>query len=123
MSLIIPEKASFVSIYPSYRGIFIISTNSPSNIPVGPHPHEVRAGAINSFRAMLPDLPFAQGKAPLSDTEEFILEKLSAGFYEATIHTSMHLLTKHSMAEYRQKTQLSAPHRPIAAQAWQRGLG
>jgi len=104
---IIPENASFVSIYPSYGGVFIITTNSPLSIPVSPHPHEVRAVAINSIRAMLPDLLFAQGKTLFRNSKEFILEKLSAGFHQAIIHTVLHLLTKPLMAEYRQKTQLS----------------
>lgn len=63
---------------------------------------------LDGIRAMLPGLPFAQGKAPLSDPEEFTLEMSAAGFQEVTIHTVTHPVTTPTMTEYWQMIQHSA---------------
>ena len=70
------------------------------------------ARVLDGIRAMLPGLPFAESKPPLSAPEEFTREMSSAGFREVTIHTDTHLETTTTLTEYWQKTQRSAA--PVA---------
>lgn len=70
------------------------------------------AQVLDGIRALLPNLPIAKGKMPLSDPEEFTREMSSAGFHEVTIHTITHLVTTPSLTEFWQKTQRSAA--PVA---------
>jgi len=63
---------------------------------------------LDGIHALLPSLPIAGGKMPLSDPEEFTREMSAAGFREVTIHTVTHLVTTPSLTEFWQKTQRSA---------------
>jgi ubiquinone/menaquinone biosynthesis C-methylase UbiE len=67
---------------------------------------------LDGIHALLPSLPIANGKMPLSDPEEFTREMSSAGFHEVKIHTLTQLVTTPSLAEFWQKTQRSAA--PVA---------
>jgi hypothetical protein len=67
---------------------------------------------LDAIRALLPGLPLPEGKAPLSDPEDFTREMSAAGFREVTIHTVRHLVSTPSLAEFWQKTQRSAA--PVA---------
>lgn len=49
---------------------------------------------------LLPDLPFGEGKAPLSDEDELRAEMEDAGFRNVEIHTVAHTLTVPSMATF-----------------------
>jgi hypothetical protein len=70
------------------------------------------ARVLDGVHAMLPSLPVAEGKLPLSDPGEFTREMTSAGFHEVTIHTDTHLVTTPTLTEFWQKTQRSAA--PVA---------
>lgn len=67
---------------------------------------------LDSIRALLPNLPIAEGKMPLSDPEAFTREMSAVGFHEVMIHTATHLVTTPSLTEFWQKTQRSAA--PVA---------
>jgi SAM-dependent methyltransferase len=62
------------------------------------------AGAFGSvmeaIRAMLPGLPFGQGKGPLSDRDEFATEMRNAGFASVAMHTELHTLTAPSLVDF-----------------------
>ena len=70
------------------------------------------AWVLDAIHAILPSLPVAEGKMPLSDPEEFTREMFSAGFHEVTIHTATHIVTTPSLTEFWQKTQRSVA--PVA---------
>jgi ubiquinone/menaquinone biosynthesis C-methylase UbiE len=70
------------------------------------------ARVLESIHALLPSLPVAEGKMPLSDPGEFTREMSSVGFHEVTIQTVTHLVTTPSLTEFWQKTQRSAA--PVA---------
>jgi SAM-dependent methyltransferase len=55
---------------------------------------------MDGIRAMLPDLPFGDGKGPLSDSAEFTREMTAAGFRNAMVHTVTHPLTIPSLVEF-----------------------
>ncbi|MFZ5864090.1 MAG: class I SAM-dependent methyltransferase [Nitrospirota bacterium] len=55
---------------------------------------------MDGIRAMLPDLPFGDGKGPLSDPEEFRAEMTAAGFRDATVHTVTHPFSIPSLTEF-----------------------
>jgi hypothetical protein len=55
---------------------------------------------MDGIRAMLPDLPFGDGKGPLSDPDEFRGEMTAAGFRDAAVHTVTHPLTIPSLVEF-----------------------
>ena len=67
---------------------------------------------LDGIHALLPSLPIAEGKMPLSDPEEFTREMSAAGFHEVTIHTVTHLVTTPSLTEFWENTQRSAA--PVA---------
>lgn len=67
---------------------------------------------LDGIHALLPSLPVAAGKMPLSDPEEFTGEMSSPGFPEVTMHAVAHLVTTPSLTEFWQKTQRSAA--PVA---------
>jgi ubiquinone/menaquinone biosynthesis C-methylase UbiE len=70
------------------------------------------AQVLDGIHAMLPSLPVADGKLPLSDPEEFTREMSAAGFGEVTIHTVTQLVTTPSLTEFWQRVQRSAA--PVA---------
>jgi SAM-dependent methyltransferase len=70
------------------------------------------ARVLDAIHAMLPSLPVADGKMPLSDPEEFTRQMFSAGFHGVAIHTASHLVTTPSLTEFWGKTQRSAA--PVA---------
>jgi ubiquinone/menaquinone biosynthesis C-methylase UbiE len=70
------------------------------------------ARVLDAIHAMLPSLPVAKGKMPLSDPEEFTREMFSAGFHEVTIHTATHIVSTPSLTEFWGKTQRSSA--PVA---------
>lgn len=45
---------------------------------------------IESLAALMPDLPFGKGRAPLGDPDEFAEEMRAAGFRDVRIHTARH---------------------------------
>jgi SAM-dependent methyltransferase len=55
---------------------------------------------MDGIRAMLPDLPFGDGKGPLSDPSEFKRELATAGFRDVAVHTVMHPQTVPSLPEF-----------------------
>jgi SAM-dependent methyltransferase len=55
---------------------------------------------MDGIRAMLPDLPFGDGKDPLSDPDAFKGEMTAAGFRNAAVHTVTHPLTVPSLMEF-----------------------
>jgi len=55
---------------------------------------------MDGIRAMLPDLPFGDGKGPLSDPDEFTGEMTAAGFRDAAVHRVTHPLTVPSLLEF-----------------------
>jgi SAM-dependent methyltransferase len=55
---------------------------------------------IDGIRTMLPDLPFGDGKGPLSDPEAFAAEMTTAGFRDVTVHTVTHPFTIPSLTEF-----------------------
>jgi len=59
----------------------------------------VFALVFDSIRALLPDLPFGQGQAPLGDPEGFAREMTEAGFHAVQIHRASHVLAAPSLAE------------------------
>lgn len=68
------------------------------------------AALFDTLRACLPGLPFAAGKGPLADVEEFRLEMADAGFREVEIHTTAHRNAYPSMrAFWESNVRSSAP--------------
>ncbi len=55
---------------------------------------------MDGIRVMPPDLPFGDGKGPLSDPDEFKGELTAAGFRDAAVHTVTHPLTVPSLVEF-----------------------
>lgn len=55
---------------------------------------------MDGIRTMLPDLPFGDGKGPLSDPEEFRAEMTAVGFRDAAVHTVTHQFTIPSLTEF-----------------------
>lgn len=54
---------------------------------------------MDSIRAMLPNLPFAQGKGPLGEPEGFASELTAAGLREVMVDTVSHSLTAPSLSD------------------------
>ncbi|WP_315835362.1 class I SAM-dependent methyltransferase [Bradyrhizobium prioriisuperbiae] len=54
---------------------------------------------MESVRAMLPNLPFGEGKAPLGDPSAFADEMTAAGFREVRIESVSHSSTASSLSE------------------------
>lgn len=65
------------------------------------------AHVLEGIRAMLPALPFGEGKAPLSDPAEFSHEMSVAGFQEVTVHTLKHSVVTSTLSEFWRKAQRS----------------
>lgn len=55
---------------------------------------------MDGIRTMLPDLPFGDGKGPLSDPQEFRAEMTAVGFRDAAVHTVTHPFTIPSLTEF-----------------------
>lgn len=70
------------------------------------------AMVLNAIGEVLPDLPGAGGKAPLSDPEEFRREMTAAGFNGVEVHTVIYSYVKPSLSEYWDALQRSAA--PVA---------
>ena len=63
---------------------------------------------LNSIGAVLPDLPGAEGRSPLSDPDGFRREMTAAGFREVKVRTISGTLTKPSLSDYWDLVQRSA---------------
>lgn len=57
------------------------------------------AMVMDSVRAMVPNLPFGEGKLPLGDPSAFAGEMTAAGFREVRIETASHAATAPSLSE------------------------
>ncbi len=79
---------------------------------------------MESIRSMLPNLPFAQGKAPLGDPGEFAGEMTAAGFRNVAIDSVGHDWTAPSLSEFWSMIQrTTAPivllRHKLGEQAWE----
>lgn len=63
---------------------------------------------IESLAALMPDLPFGKGKAPLGDPDEFAAEMRAAGFRDVRIHTARHASPFPSLDAFWEGTQRTA---------------
>jgi ubiquinone/menaquinone biosynthesis C-methylase UbiE len=71
------------------------------------------AQVLAAISVLVPGMPNAtDNKLPLSDSQEFTQEMLSAGFHEVSIHTVKDVVTTPTLTEFWQKTQRSAA--PVA---------
>lgn len=82
------------------------------------------AAVMEAVRALLPGLPFGQGKGPLSDRDEFAAELRDAGFSSVELHTELHTLQAPSLTEFWASTQrTTAPlvllRRKLGEEQWQ----
>ncbi|HEX2882138.1 MAG TPA: methyltransferase domain-containing protein [Polyangiaceae bacterium] len=82
------------------------------------------ASVMEAVRAMLPGLPFGQGKGPLSDRDEFAAELRAAGFSSVEVHTELHTLQAPSLKEFWESCQrTTAPivllRRKLGEEHWQ----
>ncbi len=68
------------------------------------------AALFGSIRSLLPGLPFASGKAPLSHTDDVRTEMTAAGFRSVEVHTVEHYVEIPSIAAFwKSQTRSSAP--------------
>lgn len=73
------------------NGCAVVSSWAPFDGPF--------ALVMESVRAMLPNLPFGQGRAPLGDPGEFAGEMRTAGFRDVVIDSVSHTWTAPSLSE------------------------
>jgi SAM-dependent methyltransferase len=83
---------------------------------------------FESLRALLPDVPFAGGKPPLSTVEDVAEEMTAAGFTGVTVHTVAHTLRAPTLAEFwgsaqRTNVQLVLLRRRVGEARWGEVIG
>lgn len=63
---------------------------------------------IEAIGALMPELPFGKGKAPLGDPDEFTEEMRAAGFRDVRIHTARHSTGFPALSEFWEGVQRTA---------------